>query len=87
MNLNDDTLKLTSFIRERLIQGDFQDTFDETSPLLESGILDSLSTAVLLGFIRRELGVTVPAEHIQPANFADVRSVAAMLRRIAGPPG
>ena len=87
MNANDDTLKLTSFIRARLIPAELKETFDETSPLLELGVLDSLSTAVLLGFIRRELGVTVPAEHIDPANFTDVRSVAAMLRRIAGPPG
>jgi len=83
MTATDDAAALTAFIRERLVPRELQDRFDETSPLLEWGVLDSISTAVLLGFIRRELGVIVPAAQIEPANFADARSVAAMVRRLA----
>lgn len=87
MSIDDDTQRVTRFIRERLVPDDLRDTFDETTPLLEWGVLDSVSIAALLGFIRRELGVRVPAEYIDPANFTDARSVAAMVRRISGPPG
>jgi acyl carrier protein len=79
----DDLTGLTAFIRDRLVPGELRDRFDETSPLLEWGVLDSVSIATLLGFIRRELGVTVPAAQIDPANFTDARSVAAMVRRLA----
>lgn len=76
------TAALTAFIRDVLVPDELRDRFTETSPLLEWGVLDSVSTAALLGFIRRELGVTVPPAQIVPANFADVRSVAATVRRL-----
>jgi acyl carrier protein len=82
--MGDETVRLTTFIRERLVPEDRRDGFDETTPLLRSGILDSLSTATLIGFIRRELGVRIPATAIDPANFADTRAVAALVRRLAG---
>jgi acyl carrier protein len=78
-----DMAALTAFIRDRLVPFELRDSFDETSPLLGWGVLDSLSTAILLGFIRRELGVSVPAAQIKPANFTDARSVAAMVARLA----
>jgi acyl carrier protein len=81
--VTDETERLTTFIRDRFVPDDLKDRFDETSPLLEWGVLDSLSTAALLGFIRRELGVRIPAAAIDPANFADTRSVAALVRRLA----
>ncbi len=85
MTTADDLTVLTAFIRDRLVPGELRDRFDETSPLLEWGVLDSVSIATLLGFIRRELGVTVPAAQIESANFTDARSVAAMVRRLAAP--
>jgi peptidyl carrier protein len=82
MTTASDAAALTAFIRDRLVPGELRDRFDETSPLLEWGVLDSVSTAILLGFIRRELRVTVPAAQIDPANFTDARSVAEMVRRL-----
>ena len=83
MTTADVTVALTAFIRDHLLPRELRDRFEETSPLLAWGVLDSVSTATLLGFIRRELGVTVPAAQIDPENFKDARSVAAMVRRLA----
>jgi len=79
----DETERLTAFIKERFVPEPLRERFDETTPLLRSGILDSLSTATLVGFIRREWGVRIPAAAIDPANFADTRAVAALVRRLA----
>ena len=83
MLTTDVTAALTNFIRDCLVPSELRARFDETTPLLGWGVLDSLSTATLLGFIKRELGVTVPSAQIDPQNFTDARSVAAMVRRLA----
>jgi acyl carrier protein len=74
---------ITAFIRERFLSGDERQELTESTPLLEWGILDSLSTAVLLKFIREELGVTVPPMAVDAKNFRDVRSIATLICRSA----
>jgi acyl carrier protein len=74
---------LVAFIRERFLDGDRSGELTEESPLLEWGILDSLKTAVLLTFIRDELGVMIPAVQVDARNFRDVRSIAAAVVRTA----
>jgi acyl carrier protein len=78
---------LTRFARERLVPDDVKDRFDADSPLLEWGILDSLRTAMLLNFVRRELGVVVPASRIEPARFSSIRRIAGLVAELrqAGP--
>ena len=67
--------KLTSFIRARLLPDELKDEFGPDTPLLELGLLDSLSAARLLNFIKRQLGTNVPDTLIDPENFRSVRSL------------
>jgi acyl carrier protein len=71
--------KLVSFAQDNLRPSDMQEPIEATTPLLEMGILDSLKTAILLNFIRDELGVFVPPLEINARNFKDLTSIAAMV--------
>jgi Phosphopantetheine attachment site. len=71
--------RLVTFIRENLLSADEPVELDERTPLLEAGILDSLKTAILLSYIRDELGVYVSPALIDAKNFANVESLAAMV--------
>lgn len=70
---------LLTFIRDRFLAGDPAGEFNENTPLLATGILDSLNTAVLMSFIRDELGVTVPYDQITPTSFGCVSSIVSMI--------
>jgi clorobiocin biosynthesis protein CloN5 len=73
----DVSTRLIAFIRDRFLGGDPQGEFDETTPLLEWGVLTSLNTAVLINFIRNDL--EAPVERMDASSLRDVRSIAAMV--------
>ena len=70
---------LLGFIAERFLDGDPARDLDERTPLLEWGLLNSMNTALLLGFIRDELGYDVPPTSVNARNFRNVGAIAAML--------
>lgn len=49
------------------------------TPLLESGILDSLAIIKLLTFIEDQFSVEVTDEEFDPENFASVAAIAALI--------
>ncbi|WP_049569724.1 hypothetical protein [Nonomuraea sp. SBT364] len=76
------TAELVAFIQRDLVPDDADLKVDETTQLLVSGLLDSLRTARLLNFIRKDLGVPVPAAKLDPENFKDVTTIVAMLEEL-----
>lgn len=81
---DDKTLtKLVTFARETLSPQELEAPIEADTALLDLGILDSLKTAILLNFIRDDLGVSVPAVALNAANFRDLRSIAALVDEIA----
>lgn len=78
------TSTLLKFVGAEFLRGEERATLDERTPLIETGVLDSLRIAVLLTFIRDELGLYVPLARIDAENFADVRTIARMLTEVAG---
>ncbi|GAA4469016.1 acyl carrier protein [Phytohabitans houttuyneae] len=78
--------KLLEFINSTLRPKDMADLIEAGTPLIELGILDSLKTAILLNYIRDELGVSVPPMQMVASNFKDVRSIAAMVDALSGIP-
>ena len=71
--------RLLDFVRERLLDDDPTRDLDERTPLLDWGVLNSMNTALLLGFIRDELGYDVPPVTVNARNFASVAAIASML--------
>lgn len=80
--MTDLTRRLVDFVQDNLVEDGDDIKVDETTPLLVSGLLDSLRTARLLNFIRRDLGVPVPAAKLDPENFRDVATIVAMVREL-----
>ncbi|MDA0636079.1 phosphopantetheine-binding protein [Nonomuraea sp. MCN248] len=76
------TRRLVDFVQENLVPEGDDLKVDETTPLLVSGLLDSLRTARLLNFLRKDVGVPVPAAKLDPDNFRDVATIAALVREL-----
>ncbi len=49
---------------------------DETTPLLEWGIINSLEMVKLLSFIRKQFAVDIPTEKLVADSFTSVSSIA-----------
>jgi clorobiocin biosynthesis protein CloN5 len=79
------TEKLVSFIRTSFLPEELKDGFDQDTPLLELGVIDSLNAARLLNFISDEVGADVPTSMIDTENFKDVRSLSGMVSALAVP--
>jgi len=86
MNRSDVLTEIEEFVRTQLLHGDRSAELTPTTPLLEWGVLNSMNIARLLTFIREELGVNVPPQHIVGRHFRDLDSVTDLTVSLAGEP-
>ncbi|WP_433271667.1 phosphopantetheine-binding protein [Actinosynnema sp. CS-041913] len=66
---------LTEFIQRKVLDSAAGVEILPDTPLLEWGILNSLSTTSLVVFIGERFGVDVPAERMVGRNFRDLDSI------------
>lgn len=66
---------LAGFIRTDLVQGGMEEELTEDTPLVESGLVDSLSLFMLIGFVQKTFGVEIRPDEIIVANFATIRAI------------
>ncbi len=71
--------RVTEFIRDKFLNGDPQGELDESTPLLELGVLNSLNTVRLVSFVRDEMSVAIPPIEINGKNFKNIRSITALI--------
>ena len=78
---------LKQFLIREVLEGDAEGLASDT-PLLELGLIDSLSMMSLLAFIDAELGIRVPDDAVRPENFASLAAISGFLVRLppAQPP-
>jgi len=69
---------LRAYVSERILQ-DPSIAIEPDTPLLEWGILNSIATVQLIGFIREQFQVDVPPEDVVGTNFKDLRSISQLL--------
>jgi len=74
---------LRTYLSERILQ-DSSVKIEPDTPLLEWGILNSISTVQLIGFIREQFQVDVPPEEVAGRNFKDLRSITQLLAQLDG---
>jgi acyl carrier protein len=86
MNRSDVLVAIEEFVRTELLHGDRSAELTARTPLLEWGVLNSMNIARLLTFIREQIGVTVPPQHIVGAHFRDLDAVADLTVSLAGEP-
>jgi peptidyl carrier protein len=79
------TAHLKKYIETNILKDDSTE-LAESTPLLEWGILNSLSTAQLINHIREHFELFVPAEEIIGSNFSNLSGIANLLVKLAGDP-
>jgi acyl carrier protein len=71
---------INDYISHKLVEKPGQLPLKNDMPLLESGILDSLSVLKLVLFLEERFGIVVAAEELIPENFETVEAICAYLR-------
>jgi len=80
----DITFELVRFANRELLSTASQRTItlDLDTPVLEMGILDSLSMVSLLTFVQTTLGVVIPDEKVLPENFETLGTLADLITQL-----
>jgi acyl carrier protein len=73
-----------SFIREDLAYGDEAD-FDDSTDLIDKGVIDSMSLLRLVSFIEEHFHIQVQDEDMVPSNFRSPRAIETFVLRCIGP--
>ena len=71
---------INDYISRELVQDPALLPLADETPLLESGILDSLSLLRLVVFLEERFGITMGDADLLPENFASVNTICAYLR-------
>ncbi len=69
---------LSRYIDENIL-GSPEPQVEATTPLLELGILTSLTLSELITFVRERLGVFIPPDQIVGANFKTLEAIADLI--------
>jgi acyl carrier protein len=70
------------FLTDELRNRGSAETLTAETPLLESGILDSLTLMELLSHIEESFGIEIEPHEIVPENLATIRDIAAVVTRL-----
>src|SRR5258706_4056314 len=70
--------ELIRYVASDLLDGQ-QAGLDGSSPLLEWGVIDSLSMVSLLAFIERRFHIRIPDEAVKPEHFQDLNTLSTFL--------
>ena len=71
---------INDYISRELVQDPALLPLANETPLLESGILDSLTLLRLVVFLEERFGITMGDADLLPENFASVNTICAYLR-------
>ena len=75
-----DDVIIRDYISRELVKDATLLPLQNSTPLLDSGILDSLSLLTLVVFIQDQFGIAVDYADVVPEHFADVNAICAYVR-------
>jgi acyl carrier protein len=75
--------QIREYIVAERLGGDGAELTADT-PLLEWGVLDSLSVVELMTFVEQRFGITVPPEQISAPNLQSLTTLSALVLRLRG---
>jgi acyl carrier protein len=76
---------LKQFFRREVLEGS-DVGLDGTTPLLELGLLNSMSVLLLLNDIEQKLGVLISRDEVNPENLKDIDAIVRMVERARSAP-
>jgi acyl carrier protein len=77
--------ELRQFVAREILKGK-DEGLDATTPLIEWGLIDSVSIVVLSNFVAKRFGVEIPNAEMKPSNLATLTTVAALIARLQSGP-
>jgi acyl carrier protein len=72
---------IRQFILSKYLPGESPENLPDDTPLRTSGILDSLATLSLIGFIEERFGIEVEAHETDVDNFDRLGDIVAFIER------
>ena len=66
---------LKTFLLNEFLPGEDPDALADTTPLVSSGILDSLAMLKLISFLENEFGVKIEAHEADEENFETINDM------------
>jgi hypothetical protein len=82
---NEIAARLREFVGNELLDGEFAG-LDDTTPLLEYGLINSLSIVRLQSFLNKQYGLTLRAGDLSPDNLRTLGILADVVERFLGDP-
>jgi len=74
---------LLAYVRKEFLDNDDSADLTATSPLLEWGILNSMTTVRLVAHVKSEFGVAIPPQRMSAGNFRDIESIVQLVQELA----
>jgi acyl carrier protein len=78
------TRKVRQYIIDQFLGAKDTGTLTETTPLVTGGILDSLASVNLVGFLEREYGIKISAHEVNVDNLDTLQQIRALVREKQG---
>ncbi len=69
-----------NYILKEFLAGEDPDHLTTSTPLIATGILDSMAVVKLLLFIEERLGVTIAPHEATPENLGNIENIAKLVR-------
>jgi len=73
---------IASFIEKTLVGDDRKTPIDDTTSLIEEGILDSMGLMQIVAFLEERAGIRVPDDEVSPDNFETLPAIEGMVERL-----
>ena len=67
--------KLKHFISTELVKDGSAADLTDTTPLIDSGIIDSLGIMSLLGYLETNFSVNIAGDDLVPENFSSITTI------------
>jgi acyl carrier protein len=67
--------KAKAFILEKFLQGAAEDELQDSTPLITSGILDSLGTVALVEYLEETFNITIQAHEADEDNLGTLNDI------------
>lgn len=82
LDQNEVEQELQGFVSRDLLGGQ-DDGLDAATPLLELGLINSLSVVMLVAFVEKRFSVRIPDRALNREHLATIRAIAALVRTLA----
>ncbi len=73
--------KIKQFIVNDLILDDSGINLTDTTPLIDSGVVDSLGIMKLLGFLENDFLIKISGDDLIPDNFATINAINDLVKK------